>query len=419
MDVLHKMRLWFAFMGIFANSWADLHGTLPFTISQFFVILLFILCFADLLLQKKIILNIWYIILFSTIFISSFIVNTEYIDGANIKMYVGFVVYALAYYWFIKLEQTNIRKILDDYIIVCVLFSIIAFIQQIGHFLNLSVLWDLSYLGITINNFAYSGPFIRSYALAAEPTHFATFLAPSFYFIIRNAIRADSEYIYISKFKSFIIFFGLITSFSLMGYAYFIIILFYVFINQKGELFKKYFVLIVFVGFAILSFFYIPNIRYKILSLFVSKIEMNSTTNLSAFAVIGNYYVAKEAFVRNPYFGTGINTHRFSYDKFIKKIFPGTEIKINNVGDSSLYTRIPSEFGMAGIIITLLLLYLFKIKKKDDINKYKILNDLSFIFLIVSTLRNGQYLDGNIWMFFAIYVFSFNLYHTNLINDAK
>lgn len=405
-----KYRIGLAMLGIFAGGFSTLSGSLSFSITQIFVILLFVSCLYSYFKKKQpITINKYLLTLFSFVLFSSVIMNYTLFDYANLKMFIGLIIYVLAYYLFLILEKDNIQSVIKLFFNLTFIASLIAIIQELAFFLNIPVLYDTNYIGIA-SHVSQSDVFLRVNSLYGEPAHYASLMIPSIYLIFLSIFKKDKIFPWISKRKAIIIIIGFVLSFSLVGYVSLLIVLFYLQITNKTNILKTiavgFLIIIVIIG----SFIYSENIQSKIMSVNTDRETITSTNNLSFFAMYSNYEVALEAFNKSPFWGSGINTHRFSYEQFMHYLYSDSYMELNSTGDSSFYTHIPSEFGVLGIIVFIFPIIKYRIKNKNTKLVYlKYLNEMSILFLLTNGLRSGAYLDPKIWFFFAIILITFNL----------
>jgi O-antigen ligase len=134
--------------------------------------------------------------------------------------------------------------------------------------------------------------------------------------------------------------------------------------------------------------------------------------DLSGFALISNAYVTKSSLVDSHFLGTGINTHMFSYDKYLYSFFSASQVllELNREDAGSLYLRLASELGLPALILLFLFMYKYKIKSgTEQLTAYAMINNASFIFILLYCARNGQYVDVTLWFFISIYYHSFKL----------
>ncbi len=143
----------------------------------------------------------------------------------------------------------------------------------------------------------------------------------------------------------------------------------------------------------------------------VSKEEINKT-NLSTYALYSNYRVTKEAFLKNPLFGTGIGTYEDNYYMYINKIIPKTPIRekyhLNDKDANSLFMRMLVEIGLIGVIIFLLFTFFNRVNfSSNNIDQrfFWAFNNGIFVLIVLRLLRQGHYTSLGFIMFIMLYYF--------------
>ena len=138
--------------------------------------------------------------------------------------------------------------------------------------------------------------------------------------------------------------------------------------------------------------------------------KFESRTNISTYALLSNFYIAKENFIEHP-FGSGIGSHYYMYHSEYKKLMRTPEyIKtlklddINSKDAASLFIRLLSEFGIIGILATLFLLYLVVKCFRD---KTQIVEQSIGIYILLKLFRDGHYFPPELFFFVLIFYFSY------------
>jgi hypothetical protein len=146
-----------------------------------------------------------------------------------------------------------------------------------------------------------------------------------------------------------------------------------------------------------------------------------SGNDLSGFALVSNFFVAANALTGSHYLGTGLNTHQFNYDAYLPTIFSRSQVimDLNREDAGSLYIRVASEFGIPGLFAMLWFLFAFKVRTGSQESPYRILNDMCLVFLLVYGARTGAYLDIRLWLFAAIYYYTYKMDCTEFGRAAR
>lgn len=305
---------------------------------------------------------------------------------------VGVVFSSFYYYNFIKLYKTNL--LFDVYINIAFYIALLAI--------------PMFYLDI--NSFSAG----RLNGLLLEPAHYATIMLPATYITLRKKLY----------FKLLIILTTVLLSKSSIGYIGLILILFLPLLKIKY--FLKYSIIV----FAILgvSFFYVYtkwNIPKDTINenILVRRIkdtkeslqsintgQFKQSTNLSSYALLSNFFVAKSIFFQYP-LGSGLGSYRHEYEKVYPELSPPKYLlmqnlsKINKQDANSLFLRIWADLGIFALLIILYFIYRsYKVFKSDD----KIAEQGAFFYLVIKLLREGHYFPPEFYFFLLIFIKDFN-----------
>ena len=213
--------------------------------------------------------------------------------------------------------------------------------------------YPLYYFGINLN----VNSDLRFSSLLTEPAHYAIVVIPACYYFLKT-----------KKYYSFLfVFISLILSESSIAYVgcALMFTLPYLTINRL-----KYAVAIV--PFVALVLYAVYDNNEKVKMRFddtyeslkvVNTGKFKERTNLSTYALLSNFYIAKSNFIDHP-FGTGIGSHYYMYtNEYYKYMRTPSYIKtikldkINSKDAASLFIRLFSEFGVFGIIAVGFILY--------------------------------------------------------------
>lgn len=397
------------FIGIFCSyGFGNLKERIPFYPSQILVYLLLAVSILKLIIKKqKIVIPAWYLIYITLLFLSV-IMSLEYFDLIAQKQLINMIFYPLSFYFFIEIN--GVKKVIKLYLKFCFIICIIAIIQELGYIAKIKPLYDFTVYGVNML-FNTTGPFIRVTSIATEPTWFIYYILPAIYFSIGNMFN-NSFKKFISMKKSLIVIIASFLTFSLNGYIAMMLIIGYFIItevrNQKKNIntFIKIFIMIIFVGCIGTFLENIPSINDRLHSLINLKNGYQSD-NLSVFAIISNFLVTKNGFMENPLIGIGFFAHRFNYYNYIYEFYSTYQIymELNYIDAANMFLRIISEFGIIGII--LYLTYFFKYKVKNEESNFRIVNSMAMMYLIIFSLRNGQYNTPIFWLAMILYFCSY------------
>lgn len=127
--------------------------------------------------------------------------------------------------------------------------------------------------------------------------------------------------------------------------------------------------------------------------------------NASTYAWLTNIKVAIEA--PNRIFGTGLGTHKDSYEKLNPETFNAYRLYGLNKDDAySIATRVYSELGLIGFIVLIFFIY-------KNMNRHNVGNMMALGYLLNRLITGGHYTTTGMFLFLFLY------YYTNKKNTIK
>jgi hypothetical protein len=361
------------------------------------------------------------------ILFQSCLLNFKYVSITmpNAFHFIGFVLYSITIFSYISVFRNKLLEVIQKYYKFVLIIAWIAIIQTLV-FVAFGI--TVKPQSLLYNN--WSNPFVieilnflpRAIGLSAEPAHFATLLLPGVYVAILMLTDKNYSLNIKNKKQAVIILFAFILSFSIVGYFGLLLCLIAIYGNVlKGKFFTKLALAALFVclGFIIYS----SSLMYKLrfLPAMISNVDSYEFTSndLSGYALVTNLFIARSALEESNFFGKGFNTHKDSYDKYIFKIFSGSQVimeGLNKEGAGSLFIRVVSEFGLPGICLFLFFMFHYWIKRDGNSTKLRNINNLSVIMLVTYSARNGEYLNLFFFLFLALTYYSHLMWtKTNII----
>ena len=363
-------------------------------------------------------------IIYIFIIIQTFILNSNNISSTgSIKHFIGLVIFSLSLFSFVSVHRDRIINIVQTYyrlVIIIVSISIIQIIIFV--FTGISIIPQNILSGHVITGSSSLVPEIfsvlpRAIGLSTEPAHYALIILPGVYIALLVLLNRSGNLGFKNKKTAFIILVGYILSFSLVAFLglflCFVSILAYE--RKSGFLIKSIFVSL-FVGLVLVIS--LTPIGSKATSFIKLQNDISgheyTGEDLSAFALVSNMMVAKEALKSSHFLGTGLNTHKDSYDKTIYKQFQISQVlmELNKEDAGSLFIRITSEFGIPGILSLIIFLIHYRLGRNFESSSIKTINAMCLVVLISYCARTGSYLSINFILFVALYYYSFRILKT-------
>ena len=419
------------FMIIISYGFHSLGEILPTAINQVLIFLMFIGFIIDKsTIKQDFTLNKYVFVFLLSIVIITYIINLNYVDSRTIQTTIQVIIYFLTYFWIINYDKQKFYKIVKVYINIIFFLSIIALIQEISYLINIEFLYDLKSIGVQSHNISSVGPFLRVYSLTTEPSHFAEISSAAMIICLGRLFSPYFKEI-VSKSFSLTIIIAFLFTFSLLAYIFFFsAILFYIVytINIKRKLIIIMITIIsallISINYQSLSKNFLPFVK---LNLFINNAKNLNTysskdiDHLSVFAILSNYKVTKRSFYERPFVGTGLDSYRKAYEHYIPSTIGNVKRKLNKDNAGSLYFRLITEFGLLFIILFIIILSRYYIKKDKDIkiDSVYLLNKIFLLSFLLESIRNGTYLFPGKWIFLSFYITSFQFYIYKIKDISK
>lgn len=308
----------------------------------------------------------------------------------------------------------DLNRIFKVYYNTVLIVSALIIFQQVAYQLNLSFIYDLSWI---LNNARIESTtfgMMRTGGLVIEPSHFIYVSFPAVYFALNRIIGNERNHVNSSLSKAIIMVAGFMLTFSSIG----IIGLFiYLVIRASRKSLPKFLLGMVVISLlAIVAYSYIPFLRMRVDDTF--KFSMNveniqKTDNWSTYALLSNAFVTYRSLEENPLFGAGIGNHVFNHGKYLSEIvtMTGPMFSLNKEDANSMLLRLLSEVGILGFLVVVYFLFRFKIKRSDAIKTQNLflfaVNDGVFIMLLLKLIRDGHYAVNGFLFFVLLYYYSY------------
>jgi hypothetical protein len=336
----------------------------------------------------------------------------------SLKHFLGVIIFSLSVFSFISVHRDRMIEIVNIYYKLVFVIACIGILQSL-----IFVLFDPPFVLTSLFAVVFNPPLInfqpeilgilpRAVGLSTEPAHYAMITLPGAFIALLVLTGKNSGIGTKNKTFAWIILIGFILSFSVVGYFGLMLCLISIFGSDlKGKMLPMIVVLLFFLG--AVYFVSQSNLMSKLTTLpaMVSgAVDYEYTTSdLTGFALVSNILVANEGVKKSHYLGTGLNTHKDTYESTIYSQFSISQVlvEVNKQDAGSLFIRLPSEFGIPGFFAFLLFLYHYKIGKRVKSSPIKTINLMSLVVLISYSARNGGYLLVQLWFFAALFYYTY------------
>lgn len=338
-------------------------------------------------------LLIFFILMLCYSIIDLFLVNYPF--AKFIQQTILLIPFIFGYYIFFRIKKNRLENIFDKYLNVAYIISLLGLIQLIIFFITNK---DIFIYFINGSPPIVAPRFIRVRSILIEPGALALLITPALaYYILK------SEY----KKRFLVILTAFILTFGAASYLIFFSIILYK-IWQKN---KKYILLAgsLIVIFLIFNPFNTEDNREDLTGFNGVINRFNETyegfsdmdphsfelLNLSTYATLTNLWVSLNS--PNRISGTGLGTHYLNYSNLYQSNFENYGLSSDD--GYALSIRILSEFGVIGLFIFLIFLFIF-------FNRKSIYNVSTLFILLTLFIRGGHYVLYGVIFWILFYYFT-------------
>jgi hypothetical protein len=351
----------------------------------------------------------------AAIFIISFF--TTLVNGLLgydfLKQVFGIVFTSVVYYNVLFVFKFDIKRVFNYYLMFA------YWVSAFGVFDNM-----LHIAGIHLTMVNSAGPLLyREYSIMGEPFYLAMALTPAvvYYFVFFSRTWKLMKWKFVCILVCYLLTFS---SIALTG-----LILGVFFALYQNQFFSVRSNRLAIVPVLILPVIFLANSLIQNVNLYKARFddtinlfftsqvntEEAGKSNASTFALYSNYVIARDSFLGNPLFGSGLGSHPIIYTETFLKYFP--EKYLENFGNqnqqdaNSKFLRLMSETGLVGTIMFLISIFTFRISNKHGVRfiEYAAINNAILAFLILGLIRNGNYINIGFFLFFFMYFLSTKL----------
>jgi O-antigen ligase len=144
-------------------------------------------------------------------------------------------------------------------------------------------------------------------------------------------------------------------------------------------------------------------------------------SNASTFALYSNYIIARDSFLNDPIFGSGLGSHPLIYKETFLKYFPSLYLDRygaqNQQDANSKFLRLMSETGIIGLFLFMFIVIKFFASKTkmitEELKEVGVINYSIFIYIVLCLIRNGNYINVGFFLFLFLYYATYKIIETN------
>ncbi len=343
-----------------------------------------------------------------------------------LKIYLNLTVNLIFYQYVLQYYNYDVKLIFKKYINISFIICCIGLFQLFSYWIGFTYGYDFTLL-LKLNKWGLNqgGLGIRINSLFSEPSSLGIAIAPAFFVSVYQLLTRTNDFISLKRCLVIVTCYCL--SFSSLAFLGIFLSIILITLNFGAV---RYFLFAIPLSVFLFFVAYNNATEFKvrvdgIKELFIdnildeAKAGENKRTKIkriqsflkrvhgSSFVFYNNYYIAKQNFVKNPLFGTGIGSHEFAYDKYTLNKLIGGIYEFNTGDANSLFLRTISEVGLFGALF--LILFVFKYFVSHDLtggeeNTYWLISNALLVLILLTYLRQGNYTYNGFffygWMYF-------------------
>jgi hypothetical protein len=354
--------------------------------------------------------------------------------GSFIKIFSNILISVTFFYYVFEYYEKDIKRFFQTYMQWCVVVSVIGLIQLVSYLVGFVYGYDFGLIGLNKWGVIEGGFGIRINSIFCEPSYFASTVGPAFFISVYNLIFNKSYFI--NRKKAIIISIAYLLTFSSLAYLSILIVLLLLLYNYG---LVRYILLSIPILLVIFSFIYNNVSEFKerydgftalyfdgilenqgtsetkggFLSQNKSKINILGKVHGSSFVQYNNFVITKTNFYKNPFFGTGLGSHQFAFEKYNLNAFMGDKYRNNNSDANSMLLRIISETGLFGLIFIFLFIKNNYVKRNEDTEKDPesmyiwLISNAVLVIILLQLIRQGNYTFGGFMAYMWLYYYAY------------
>lgn len=309
--------------------------------------------------------------------------------------------------------------------------AIIGIVQLISYFIGFGPGYDfVTYYGFNKWGLTSGGLGIRINSIFCEPSYVGSTLGPAFFIAVYNLIFNKTYFI--TRIQCLVIAFTYLFSTSSVAYLGVFFILLLLLLNFGIVRYIAFIIPIV----LILFYFLYNNVKeFKtrmdgVKALYIDNVLEEESKNYhkngamaqlmrkrylleaihgSSFVQYNNYTIAKNNFMRNPLFGTGLGSHQYIFSKYDLSYLLGGEYDNNTADANSMLLRIISETGLFGLVFIILFIrsnYVRKDPSHPEADYHWLISNAVLVIILLQLARQGNYTFGGFMGFMWLYYYT-------------
>jgi len=328
-----------------------------------------------------------------------------------VKIFGGFLLSVTVFYYVSEYYELDVEKMFKLYLTWAFWSGVIAVFQYISFKIGFKQGYDFGWILNKAGGCVITGDGnIRVSSFYLEPSQLGIMLGPAAFVAVINILR-KKEYHY-KNYMNYVILLALYLSRSSTGYLGLFFVFLIVGINYGYIL---YLFLFIVVGFFAAWGLYntVTEFRDRVdssIGLWIDGDLSIKNVNSSSFVLYNNSHIAWENLKENPLFGTGLGSHQVAYKKFSYTNDSNIRLKgfeFNTQDANSMFLRLMSETGLAGVLFAFLLVTRgFVGYTGDEDDKFWIISGALLVIILLYLLRQGNYFLNGFPFFVWLYYYT-------------
>ncbi|MDX2171826.1 MAG: hypothetical protein SFY56_01820 [Bacteroidota bacterium] len=361
-----------------------------------------------------------------------------------LKIYLNVAISLVFYQYVMQYYEFDVKKIFKMYLnvsfFVCVLglFQLVSYLVGFVYGYDFRILFPINKWGLSLGGLG-----VRINSVFSEPSYLGAYIAPAFFIAIYQVITRTSNFMSIKK--SLVIIVCYLLSASSVGYLGVFLCVILLTLNYGAV---RYFLIAIPLVVILFITAYNNTEEFKVRvdginelffqDIMDEKVYQGETSfgrlrrikdflkrvHGSSFVLYNNYNAAKQNFIENPFFGTGLGSHEFAFEKYNLASKIGNIYEFNVTDANSMFLRTVSEVGLIGVVFLIFFVIKFFVSRDlnmREIDDYWLISNALLVLILLQYARQGNYTYNGFFLYCWMYYYNKVAYskYAETLNSGK
>ena len=328
-----------------------------------------------------------------------------------VKNFLNITVSSIFFYYICCLYEFDVKYLWKLYLRGAVFVAVVACIQYISYNIGFEAGYDYRWILNKWTVISSNEGAARLNSIFSEPSYYGSGMAPAFFVALYSLVRRETKYL--RPWQSIIIIITYFLTFSSVAILGMFLSAFLLLVNFG---FVRYAVAVIPV--MIISFYLIytnvNDFRERmdgVIQIYTSGISNSTEVHGSTFVQYNNFHIARENFIRNPLFGTGLGSHKIAFQKYSLTNQYLAIYEFNQADANSMGIRLMSETGLFGLLFMFIFIFKFFIRRNgDNSNEINwVISSSILVLILLQLFRQGNYTYNGFFLFMWLYYYNFSI----------